>query len=133
MARLTLAADLSSIDRIRSFLKSSLSRLDPNEEDFFKIELAVVEMCVNIARYAFSGKAGKLTIEIGIEGRTATLTISDGGIPFDPRTIPKPDVARIMASGRGGGLGIYLARTLTDRFDYRREDGRNVLTLSKRF
>ena len=133
MARLILAADLSSIDRIRSFLKSSLSRLDPNEEDFFKIELAVVEMCVNIARYAFPGKAGKLTIEIGIEDRTATLTITDGGIPFDPRSVPKPDVGHILATGRTGGLGIYLARTLMDRFDYRREDGRNVLTLSKRF
>ena len=133
MARLTLPADLSSVDRVRSFLKASLSRLDPGEEDFFKIELAVVEMCVNIARYAFPGGAGKITIEIAIEGRTAAVTISDDGIPFDPRSAPKPDVGWILSTGRTGGLGIYLARTLMDKFDYRREDGRNVLTLAKRF
>lgn len=133
MARLTLAAELSSVDRVRSFLKTSLSGLAPSEEDFFKVELAVVEMCVNIARYAFPGGTGKMTIEIAIEDRTATVTITDGGIPFDPRSVPKPDVSWILSTGRTGGLGIYLARTLMDTFDYCREDGRNVLTLAKRF
>ncbi len=133
MARLTLPADLSSVDEIRAFLKDCLAPLDPGEEDFFKVELAVVEMCVNVARYAFPGGSGKVTVEIEVEDRTATVTITDHGLAFDPRSIPKPDVGRILATGRTGGLGIYLARTLMDKFDYRREDGRNVLTLVKRF
>jgi anti-sigma regulatory factor (Ser/Thr protein kinase) len=132
MARLSVPAVLSSVDRVRSFLKACLSPLDPSEEDLFKVELAVVEMCVNVVRYAYPDGAGELAIEIGIEDRTATVTIADEGIPFDPRTAPKPGVSWILATGRTGGLGIYLARTLMDRFDYRREDGRNVLTLAKR-
>jgi anti-sigma regulatory factor (Ser/Thr protein kinase) len=133
MVRLTLPAVLSSVDRVRSFLQESLSPLDPREDDFFKIELAVVELCVNIARYAYPDCAGEMAIEIETDDRTATVTITDNGIPFDPRSVPKPDVSWILATGRTGGLGIYLARTLTDRFDYRREAGRNVLTLAKRF
>ena len=131
MARLTVAADLSGVDRVRFFLKNALNRLDPSEEEFFKVELAVVEMCVNIARYAYPGAAGKITIAISVEGRKATIEISDSGVPFDPRSAPKPDMGWILATGRTGGLGIYLARSLMDRFDYRREDGRNVLTLIK--
>jgi anti-sigma regulatory factor (Ser/Thr protein kinase) len=56
----------------------------------------------------------------------------DSGIPFDPRSVPKPDIDRLILSRRTGGLGIYLARTLMDGFDYRREDGQNVLTLTKK-
>ena len=133
MARLTLPAVLSSVDRVRSFLQETLAPLDPREEDFFKIELAVVEVCVNISRYAYPGGPGEMTIEIETEDRTATVTLTDEGIPFDPRSVPKPDVSWILSTGRTGGLGIYLARTLTDRFDYSREDGRNVLILAKRF
>jgi serine/threonine-protein kinase RsbW len=131
MARLTLPAELAAIDRVRAFVKEALDPLDPNEEDFFKVELAVVEMCINVSRYAYPGASGELTVEVEIEGRTAMITISDGGIPFDPRSAPKPDVTWILSTGRTGGLGIYLARTLMDRFDYRREGDRNIVTLVK--
>jgi len=133
MARLSLPAVLASVDRVRSFLQESLAPLEPREDDFFKIELAVVELCVNISRYAYPNGAGEMAIEIETDDRTATVMITDEGIPFDPRSVPKPDVSWILATGRTGGLGIYLARTLTDRFDYKREDGRNVLTLAKKF
>ena len=133
MARLSLPAVLASVDRVRAFLQESRAPLEPREDDFFKIELAVVELCVNISRYAFPDGHGEMAVEIETNDRTATVTISDEGIAFDPRTVPKPDVSWILATGRTGGLGIYLARTLTDRFDYRREDGRNVLTLAKKF
>jgi serine/threonine-protein kinase RsbW len=132
VARLTLPADLAAVDRVRAFLKEALSPLNPNEEDFFKVELAVVEMCVNVSRYAYPGGSGDLTVDVGIENRTASITISDSGVPFDPRSVPKPDVTWILSTGRTGGLGIYLARTLMDRFDYRREDDRNIVTLVKR-
>jgi anti-sigma regulatory factor (Ser/Thr protein kinase) len=121
------------VDRVRAFLQESLASLEPREDDFFKIELAVVELCVNISRYAYPDGPGEMAVEIEMSDRTATVTITDEGIPFDPRAVPKPDVSWILATGRTGGLGIYLARTLTDRFDYRREDGRNVLTLAKKF
>ena len=64
MARLTLPAVLSSVDRVRSFLQESLAPLEPREDDFFKIELAVVELCVNISRYSYPDGAGEMEIEI---------------------------------------------------------------------
>jgi anti-sigma regulatory factor (Ser/Thr protein kinase) len=30
-----------------------------------------------------------------------------------------------------GGLGIHYVRTLNNNVDYRREDGKNILTISK--
>lgn len=131
MDRITVPAELSSLDRVRVFLTDTLAPLGAAEQEFFKIELAVVEMCVNVARYAYPGGTGEMTVAIGWEDRTVQIEISDSGIPFDPRSLPKPDVGWILTTGRTGGLGIYLARTLMDRFDYRRDDGRNVLTLVK--
>ena len=37
-----------------------------------------------------------------------------------------PDAGRLQEERQIGGLGIYLAVRGVDRFDYRREDDRNV-------
>ena len=51
MKSLTIAAELSEVERVRQFLKESLQGLEISEEDFFKLELSLVEMCVNVIRY----------------------------------------------------------------------------------
>ena len=53
-------------------------------------------------------------------------------MPFDPCAAPKPDIRKIIATGRKGGLGIYLTLRLMDDCAYRREDGQNVLTMTKK-
>jgi sigma-B regulation protein RsbU (phosphoserine phosphatase) len=57
--------------------------------------------------------------------------IRDSGIPFDPRTLKKPDIKEIIRSERKGGFGVFLSRTFMDGFDYKRENNRNVLTIYK--
>jgi anti-sigma regulatory factor (Ser/Thr protein kinase) len=129
---ITIPARLSEVDRVRDFLRAVFEKAFSSEEEFFKIELAVVEMCVNITRYAYPDGDGDLSVALREERHRFIVEIRDSGIPFDPRSVPKPDLEHLVASGRKGGLGIYLARTLMDGFDYRREDGRNVLTLTKK-
>jgi serine/threonine-protein kinase RsbW len=129
---ITIPARLSEVDRVRSFLRTTLAGAFLTEEDFFKVELAVIEMCVNVVRYAYPGREGDLAVSLDKEPHRVAVEIRDSGIPFDPRSVPKPDIERLILSRRTGGLGIYLARTLMDGFDYRREDGQNVLTLTKK-
>jgi anti-sigma regulatory factor (Ser/Thr protein kinase) len=129
---ITVPARLADVDRVRAFLRAALAGVFRTEEEFFKVELAVVEMCVNIVRYAYSGNEGDIAVTIRDAPAFVEVEIRDGGIPFDPRSVPKPDLDRLILSRRTGGLGIYLARTLMDGFAYRREDGQNVLTLTKK-
>jgi anti-sigma regulatory factor (Ser/Thr protein kinase) len=129
---ITIAADLSEIDRVRQYLQDRLRGLAVSEEDFFKIELSLVEMCVNIIRYAFPEGRGEISIGISRDESRVIIEIRDSGRPFDPRQVPKPEMDEVVAAGQKGGLGIYLTRQLMDEFEYRREDGQNILTIIKR-
>lgn len=129
---ITVAATLPEVDHVRQFLRERLSPLALADEDLFKIELVVVEVCVNIVRYAYPTGNGEMTVSVGEEGGRLTIEIRDSGIPFDPVARPRPDLERRIASGEKGGLGIYLARAMVDEFVYRRENGENILLLAKR-
>jgi len=127
---LTLRAELSELDRARRFLRDALRVVRLEEEEFYKIELALVEICVNIIRYAYPGQEGMITVTVSLDPGVC-LEIRDSGRPFDPRRVPPPDWDEHVKQGRKNGLGVYLARSLVDEFDYRREGGENVVTLTQ--
>jgi anti-sigma regulatory factor (Ser/Thr protein kinase) len=126
---LTLTAELSEVDRARTFLREALASLGLAEEDVFRLELALTEICVNITRYAFPDGPGTIRLRFWVAEGGVCVQIRDSGRPFDPRKLPSPDLREHAAAGRESGLGVYLARTLVDEFDYRREGGENVVTL----
>ncbi|MDD8025377.1 MAG: ATP-binding protein [Acidobacteriota bacterium] len=127
---LTIRSELSEIDKARAFLRESLAPCRLDEEEIFKLELALVEICVNITRYAYPDGGGPIGLTLWIEPGIC-LEIRDSGVPFDPRLLPPPDLDRLLASSRRGGLGVYLARKLVDDFDYKRENEENIVTLSR--
>ena len=56
----------------------------------------------------------------------------DNGRPFDPlNDAPEPDLDSGVADRAVGGLGVHLVRTMMDEMRYRRDRGRNHLTLVK--
>ena len=132
MKTLTIAADLSEIDGVRQFLRDELQGVAISEQNFFKIELAVVEICINVIRYAYPRERGSINLSLKEGRKRVVVEIRDSGIPFNPCAAPKPDVKEIVEAGRKGGLGIYLTLRLMDTCDYRREDGQNVLTMIKK-
>ena len=132
MNHLSIAADLSEIDGVRQFLKDSLADIDISEEDGFKIELALVEMVVNVIRYAYPDGGGLLAIEIRKDRHRVIIEIRDSGLPFDPCQAPNPDIDEVVAAGGKGGLGIFLTREIMDECLYRRDGGQNILTLVKK-
>jgi len=132
MESFTITAELSEIDKARGFLRNALQSLKLSEEEFFKIDLALVEMCTNIILYAYPGKKGEISLRLWEDGSRIFLEIRDTGIPFNPSQTKKPDIDDIIRAGQKGGLGIYLSRTFMDGFDYERREGQNVLTLSKK-
>jgi anti-sigma regulatory factor (Ser/Thr protein kinase) len=129
---ISIAADLSQVDRVRHFLKDSLTPLHVSEENVFKIELGLVEMVVNVMRYAYPDGGGEISIDIRADRHRVIIEIRDSGIPFDPCSAAKPDINEVIAAGRKGGLGIYLTREIMDSCSYRRDGGQNILTLVKK-
>lgn len=97
-------------------------------------QLALEELFLNIAQHGTRADIAPPTVDLSLEhsGETLTLTLTDDGPPFDPLTLPAPDLTVPLASRKVGGLGVHLVTTLMDSVCYSRCEGRNVLTLSRR-
>ena len=130
---IVVPASLKDVDRVRSFLRDYLVGLGLKEEDELKIELALHEICVNIALYAYpEGRPGDLAIRIWRDDGTLFMEIRDRGVRFDPVKKPNPDVMARLRRGKRGGLGVFFFRTMMDGLSYRRDGGENILTVSKK-
>jgi serine/threonine-protein kinase RsbW len=124
-------AELGDVDRVRTVLRQALDRWGVDEEDGFKIELSLYEVCINIILYAYPGVRGHIDVRLWLEGNTFHAEVRDAGVPFDPRSLAPPNIRENIRRGKKGGLGVYLVRTLMDGFSYRREKEVNILTVTK--
>ena len=98
-----------------------------------QIELAVEEIFVNIAGYAYAPGSGDVVICMEITGdpATAVITFTDQGKVFDPLKKEDPDVTLPAEKRQIGGLGIFTVRRFMDNVQYERVGSSNVLTLTK--
>ncbi|MDP3147652.1 MAG: ATP-binding protein [Ignavibacteria bacterium] len=98
----------------------------------YKLRLAMEEILVNIINYSFQDKnQHELLIRINSSADNLTMEFIDDGIAFDPLTVPDPqDIP--LEQRKPGGVGIYLVKTMMDVFKYKRIDGNNILTVSKK-
>lgn len=132
VATLEVTSELKEIDRIRRFLKKNLKGLPVSEEEHYQIELAVVEISLNIIHYAYPGGKGPISLSFWTEGPEVYLEIRDSGLPFDPTSTRTPDLEELMRQQKVGGFGIYISRELMDGFSYRRENDQNILLMHKK-
>ena len=102
------------------------------EEIAFEVNLAVDELLTNTISYGYDD-VGEHRIELllRLEGEALVIEIADDGRPFDPLQAPAPDLGASLDERALGGLGIYLVRKTMDTVAYRRQDVRNVVTLTK--
>ncbi|MDD9991252.1 MAG: ATP-binding protein [Rhodospirillales bacterium] len=98
----------------------------------FDVTLAVDELVTNTIGYGYDDDGEhRIDLALRVEGGALTVEIADDGRAFDPLQAPEPDMSAPMEDRAGGGLGIYLVRKTMDTVAYRRENGRNVVTLTK--
>ena len=96
--------------------------------------VAMEEVFVNVARYAYKGGEGDVSLGIGIdqESRTVTFRMADKGVPFDPLKKPDPDITLSAEEREIGGLGIFITKKTMDSIEYVYENGENILTMKKK-
>ena len=98
----------------------------------FQVNLVLEEVAINVINYGHDGGLHEIEIALTSELDALTIEVIDDGRAFDPTEDAKvPDVTLPMEERPVGGLGVYLVRTMMDEMRYRREGGRNHLTLLK--
>jgi len=132
MKTLKIISDMAEVKKIRSFLRENLKELNLSEKDYFIVELSLLEICINIIKYAYPQEKGEIFLKTWQQKKKIFLEIRDDGIPFDPRESEAPNIEEIIENNKKGGFGIFLALKLMDGFDYKRDNNQNILTIYKK-
>ena len=132
MRKIAFAAVLENLEPMLDFIEQGAQELKFDARELNRIRLASEEALVNVINYAYPDKNGSVEIIYEIkDGKKLILEIIDSGVPFNPLSMPEPDIKSPMENRKIGGLGIFLVRSIMDELNYRREEGRNILTLTK--
>ena len=128
---LKISADVANLDRVLEFVESRLEANDASMKSTIQINVAVEEIYVNIAHYAYGDSTGDAIIQVSFKDRDVHITFIDSGMPYDPLAKPDPDVTLPAEEREIGGLGIYMVKKSMDDVIYKRDGDKNVLTLVK--
>jgi serine phosphatase RsbU (regulator of sigma subunit)/anti-sigma regulatory factor (Ser/Thr protein kinase) len=130
--QLTLNNDKAEVSRLSEFVKEYLGKLPIEKKVAAGLRLALEESVVNVICYAYpAGESGTVQIFADSNYEEVRFTIIDSGFPFDPTTVLEADTTLDAQSRPIGGLGILLTRKLVDSISYTRQEGKNVLSLTK--
>ncbi len=134
MVSKTFPAKTDALNDVIGFVKETLEGYDCPMKTQMAICVAIEEVFVNVARYAYPDSDGDMTLYIDFDktSRNVTFRITDKGLQFDPLKKPDPDVTLSAEDREIGGLGIFIAKKTMDTINYSYENNENVLTLIKK-
>lgn len=133
MRELTIEAATDKLDEVLGFVDAYLDETDCPEKTRMQIDVAVEEIFVNIASYAYAPEKGdaRIVIESQKDPDGVGITFFDSGRQYDPLAREDPDVTLPAEKRRIGGLGIFMTKKFMDNVTYEYRDGFNVLKLEK--
>lgn len=127
---LTVETRKEELDRVSAAIEDFGLEADWPLDLVFKVNLALEEVVINVINYAYDDGLHEFQVSLTSKADALTIEIIDDGRPFDPlNDAPKPDVNAAMEDRNIGGLGIHLVSKMMDDVRYRREEGKNHLTL----
>ena len=127
---LEIDATLDSLRPVGQWLKDAAREGGLAHEVSFGLDLAVHEAVANIVQHGCRDSGcHRIDLRIRVDERRVKVDIEDDAIPFDPLSVAPPPAPRRLEDVIPGGRGVLLMRQFTDEIRYRRENGRNVLTL----
>lgn len=128
-----LKADVANLPQVNAFVDSLLAQQTVSPQKRFQLDIAVEEIFVNIAHYAYGAERGDVIIEGCLQSESSRLELIfiDYGTPYNPLKRQEPDLTLRLEERQGGGLGIFLARKNVDSMQYEYRDGCNRLMISK--
>ncbi|MBN1681362.1 MAG: ATP-binding protein [Anaerolineae bacterium] len=124
---LTIAARFEELAKITPVIESMITAELSQVRD--QVVLAVHELCVNVVQHGYAGVEGLIALEAERQGRTLTVSITDGApnAYSPPDEIVPPDPMMLPESG----WGIYILHQVMDQVHYQRLPSGNQWILVK--
>ena len=117
MEEITLEAKVDNLNEVLQFLDERLEAADCPIKVQTQLDIALEEMFVNVASYAYAPDTGMVNIKYEVleDNKGVAITLTDSGMAYDPLAKEDPDVT-LSAEERGiGGLGIFMVKKSMDK------------------
>ncbi|MCL2844468.1 MAG: ATP-binding protein [Chitinivibrionia bacterium] len=131
MKELSVEAKLENRDAVQNFVAEELEVFGCPIKEQTKIAIAVEEVFVNIANYAYDHPVGNINVRIS-GGEEIIIDFEDNGRPYNPLKNADPDITKSAEEREIGGLGVFMVKKIMDAVEYKHEDGKNILTIHKK-
>jgi len=128
--KLEITANIDNLNKALDFINTELELHECPLDIREKIEVAVEEIFVNIANYAYSPYSGKASVSVSVTDKI-TIRFEDAGKPYNPLEAVEPDLDKPLMERDIGGLGVFLVKKLMDKVEYTRIDNKNILVMTK--
>lgn len=132
--KLTITNRADNLKVVRDFVAHILSLSPQFAVEEAMIVLAIDEAVANVIEHGYSpDETGPIEIEVEIADTTLVTKIRDRARPYDPDSLPTPNIREHVKAGKRNGLGIFLIRKIMDEIHYTRcGEGQNELKLVKK-
>ena len=131
--KLTVDATVDNLSKVLAFVDEQLEAQSCPMRIMLEIDVAVEEIFVNVASYAYDSGVGSVAIDLNFEEdpKAVVIRFVDSGMPYNPLERDDPDIT-LPAEKRGiGGLGVFMVKKSMDDVSYEYKDGQNHLTIRK--
>ena len=135
MKERTIEATPENVDKAIEFVDEMLKEYGCGMREQMAIDVAVDELFANIAHYAYNPETGYATVKVDVvkDPLSVEITFVDNGMPYDPLAKADPDTTQAIEERAIGGMGIIIVKKSMDAVDYEYKNGKNILTIKKRF
>ena len=122
-----------SLEKIASFVRLEAESTRLTHAYVFAVQTAVDEAVSNIIEHAYKGEdVGEISCTCQTDPESITIILEDYGSPFDPNTIPTPNLDAPLMVRTEHGLGVFMMRRWMDEVSFEFEKGLNRLIMVKR-
>ena len=128
-------ADMEHLDEVLDLVRNMMQDANVDETEGMKVEVCVEEMYTNIANYAYGEATGgaEVTCHVSDNPNELLIEFTDSGVPYNPLAKEDPNINAALEDRPIGGLGIYMTKKMMDNVSYEYRDGKNILTIKKKF
>lgn len=135
MYALTVPAEQRSLAAISAFIVAVTNEANLTHRRAYRLRLAVDETVTNIIQHGYEHHAEDTVplvhLWAEINPHSVSVTIEDGGTPYDMTQAADPDdLDRPPEERTVGGLGVYLTTHYVDDLRFERANDRNINRLT---
>jgi anti-sigma regulatory factor (Ser/Thr protein kinase) len=128
---LLIEAKKENLDAVTAFVNGKLQACGYPPDLQNEVDIAVEEIFINIANYAYMDTVGNVKVFVSVKDGIF-IKFEDSGVSYNPLDEADPDLEKPPADREVGGLGIFMVKKLMDTVEYSRENGKNILKISRK-